>query len=464
MIQSRTDEAPVRILVADDEPLSLHMLRRAVEGAHFEAVVATGGAEAISLMSDDIPVALVDLRMPDVDGLLFLAHCRKEFPNTQVIVVSGAGEIRDAIDAMKRGAFEYLTKPFDPEELLVNVQSALRAHELAAQNRALKAAVTQPMPAQLASNLAKDRAMAKQLQRIAQLDSTVLLTGESGTGKSTLARLIHHSGPRADGPFIVVNCASLPRDLIESELFGHRRGAFTGAVTDRPGRTEMADGGTLFLDEIGDMPLELQPKLLTFLQDRSVQRIGCNKIRNVDVRVIAATHQDLSKMSQENRFRLDLFYRLNVLNLSSAPLRERCSEIPELVSTILQRIADRRNESNLTIDETALAALSNYHWPGNIRELENVLERASAFCEDDVVRAGDLLLPERSSGTPEGQPASASRTKLAGLTLSEIELRAIVETLAACDGNKARTARELGISEKSIYNKMRRHGLLPAKK
>ncbi len=457
------DEPRVRILVADDEPLSLHMLQHEVNNAGFEPVVASDGAEAIAAMTDDIPIALVDLKMPKVDGLGFLAHCREHFPHTQVIVVSGAGEMRDAIDAMKRGAFEYLTKPFDPDELLINIESAIRAYQLAAQNRDLKAAMSQPLPASPPSASGVNAAQQKQLDRIAQLDSTVLLTGESGTGKSTLARLIHQSGSRSDGPFVVVNCASLPRDLIESELFGHRRGAFTGAVSDRPGRAEMADGGTLFLDEIGDLPLDLQPKLLTFLQDRSVQRIGCNKVRSVDVRVIAATHQNLEEMCQQNRFRLDLFYRLNVLGLTSSPLRTRRDEIKSLAGTILNRICDRRDEALITIDREALDALQAYRWPGNIRELENVLERASAFCDDLTIRVCDLLLPESQPAMLSGDATSTQKT-LAGMTLSEIELQAIVETLEACSGNKARTARELGISEKSIYNKMRRHGLLPAKK
>jgi DNA-binding NtrC family response regulator len=269
--------------------------------------------------------------------------------------------------------------------------------------------------------------------------------------------MIHQMGPRASKPFVVVNCASLPRDLIEAELFGHTKGAFTGATDDRPGRAEVADGGTLFLDEVGDLPLELQPKLLTFLQDRTFQRIGSNKEIQVDVRVIAATHQNLALMCEKKSFRPDLFFRLNVLNLAVPPLRERVEDIPELAREILRRIGSRRSCEPLQIDDQATRVLQSHQWPGNIRELENVLERASAFCEGTVITAGDLGIDGTSSPSPSGEPAKTD--SLAGQTLNEIEQRAILETLEACSGNKALAARQLGISEKSIYNKMKRHGI-----
>jgi DNA-binding NtrC family response regulator len=295
------------------------------------------------------------------------------------------------------------------------------------------------------------------IEKLAQLDSTVLLTGESGTGKTTIARMIHERGPRAGQPFVSVNCASLPRDLIEAELFGHVKGAFTGAADDRPGRAEIADGGTLFLDEIGDLPLDLQPKLLTFLQDKTLQRIGSNKVAKVDVRVIAATHQDLMGLCEQRRFRPDLYYRLNVLHLEVAALRDRRGDIPAVAQAVLDRISSRRGTGEIELEDQACRILQQHDWPGNVRELENILERASAFCENNRILARDLDL------TPTalvGEVASTGDTSpFAGLTLKEIEKRALVETLKAEGGNKAMAARQLGISEKSIYNKLKRFGL-----
>jgi len=271
--------------------------------------------------------------------------------------------------------------------------------------------------------------------------------------------MIHQSGPRSSGPFVTVNCASLPRDLVEAELFGHAKGAFTGAVNDRPGRAEIADGGTLFLDEIGDLPLELQPKLLTFLQDRTFQRIGSNKVYAVDVRLIVATHQDLAFMCREKRFREDLYFRLNVLSLHVPPLRERVGDIPDLAQEILKRIGQRRGQPPLVFDHATVAVLQQQPWRGNVRELENVLERASAFCETDTIQAEDLVFESASLPASETQAVSVPPISLAGKTLAEVEKQAIVDTVRACGGNKAKAARQLGISEKGMYNKMKRHGI-----
>ena len=291
------------------------------------------------------------------------------------------------------------------------------------------------------------------LDKIARLDSTALIIGESGTGKTTVARMIHQRSRRNERPFVAVDCASLPSALIDAELFGHARGSFTGAVSDRPGRAETADGGTLFLDEIGDLPLELQPKLLMFLQERIFYRIGDNLPRHVDVRIIAATHRDLRDMCRKGRFREDLYFRLNVLGLAVPPLRERPDEINDMAAEILDRIRRQRHSGPIELTPAAAEALKQYPWPGNVRELENVLENASAFCEDHRILVSDLNFTD----SPHSTPAPS----LAGKALAAIEKQAILETLQHRDGNKAQAARDLGISEKSIYNKLRRHGLFP---
>jgi DNA-binding response OmpR family regulator len=289
-----------RVLIADDDPVTRLVLSQYLAEAGYETVASEDGREALQQMDGEISVGLLDLEMPHISGLDCLRQVRKQHPHISVIMISGKGSLQDAVTAMKEGAFDYITKPFDRDELMVRVHQGCRASQLGRDNEALREAVKPAAPSfefVACSPIAQQ--LVRQIAKVASLDSTVMLTGESGTGKTTVARMIHQSGPRADKPFVAVNCASLPRDLVEAELFGHTKGAFTGAVHDRPGRAEIADGGTLFLDEIGDLPLELQPKLLTFLQDRTFQRIGSNKIYTADVRMIAATHQDLAGMCRE---------------------------------------------------------------------------------------------------------------------------------------------------------------------
>jgi len=466
-----TEQDRVSVLVADDDDVTRRVLRHHLETAGYKVIESADGKDAIAKLNDDISVALFDLQMPGASGLECLRFARERHPEMQVLVISGQGEIKDAVAAMKQGASEYVTKPFDPDELLAHVAQAVRTARLARDNRGLREAVGSPQLA--ATYVARSPVSQTLLESVKKInvshDASVLITGASGTGKTTLARLIHQAGPRAGKPFVAVSCGNLPRDLIEAELFGHERGAFTGAHAARPGRAEVADQGTLFLDEIGDLPLELQPKLLTFLQDRTLTRLGGNKVHKVDVRVIAATHRDLEGMCRDRLFREDLFFRLNVISLEVPRLAERREDIPELAKQFLAKLSQRR-AGPVRVADDAMAALVAYDWPGNIRELENLLEQASVFCQDANIQLADLkfrggirpTVPAVSSAPSASGSGDAPRPlvgSLAGLTLDHVERMAIAETLKSCGGNRATAARMLGISERSVYNKIRQLGL-----
>ena len=453
----------INVVAMDDDPVALKALERHLLKRGCGVSTARNGEDGLELLTDDVSVALIDMRMPGLSGLDCLKYLNQYHPAVKVIFVTGSSDVSMAVEAMKQGAFQYVSKPFEPESLAVQVQKAHEAWKVARENSGLREVISYPeMPAKLVSDQTDlSVELTASVARIAQLDSTVFIGGESGTGKTTVARMIHQAGPRARGPFIAINCASLPRELIESELFGHARGAFTGAVKERIGKAEIANGGTLFLDEIGDLPLELQPKLLTFIQDRCIQRVGCNVTRHVDVRLIVATHRDLAQLSRENLFRQDLYYRLNVLSLQLLPLRQRDNEIEAIAKSVVQSICKRLGRQPIQLMAGAIAAIGSYHWPGNIRELENVLERAIAFANRPQLFAEDLIFdqPTNMPSQPTRSPDALESPQLAGLTLGEIEALAIRETLAANDGNKAASARMLGISEKSIYNKMKRLGI-----
>lgn len=461
--QPLTDLTGCHVLAIDNDPVALRALERHLSKNGCTVTTASSGAEGLEAVSTDMSVALVDLRMPGLSGLDCLKYFNKHHPNIAVIILTASTEVDSAVDAMKEGAFQYITKPFNPKALLVHVAKARRSWEITSENSNLKEVLSLPQAPVQSAKTETDfgTELLENVQRIAGLNSTVFIGGESGTGKTTVARMIHQQGDRSEAPFVSVNCASLPRDLIESELFGHVKGAFTGAVKDRIGKAEIAHGGTLFLDEIGDLPLDLQPKLLSFLQDRVIQRVGCNENRALDVRLIVATHRDLGLMCRERRFRQDLFYRLNVLSISLKPLRQRPEIIQQIAQSTVTTLCQREGKPSKILSGHAVAVLEAHAWPGNIRELENVLERAVAFSTSSEIRAEDLKfdaaglvsLPTSNPSSPE---IAAPAFTLAGKTLQEIERQAILDTLSECNGNKAKSARMLGISEKSIYNKMRR--------
>lgn len=450
---------PRPILIADDDEIVRRLLDHQLDKLGYSTVLAADGQEAIGLANPDLSCALIDLRMPGADGIEVMDHFKKHVPDVPVVIMSTRSQVSDAVEAMKHGALDYITKPFDLDKLASLLSSATRMGRVLQENRQLRQLITQPV---VDCGFSGESAAAKHLldtvARIAQLDSTVLITGESGVGKGLLARMIHQGSKRASAPFITTSCPALPRELIESEMFGHERGAFTGAQQRRLGRIEMAEGGTLFLDEIGDLPLLLQPKLLNVLQDRQFSRLGGSETIAADIRLIAATNADLQEKVTAKEFREDLYYRLNVIPIHIPPLRERLEDLPLLCGRILGRIARARSALPLEPSAEALAAMSRYSWPGNVRELENVLERASAFCDGPRLEPKDLptdLIRVVSTATAgNGEPSG-----LAGLTLEELEKLAIRQTLDLCKGNKAAAARYLGITEKSIYNKMARLGL-----
>ena len=449
-----------RVLVADDDEAIRRLIEYTLQQRGFEPVLVADGSQAIARASDDLLCAVIDLKMPNADGMAVLEHFRVQHPDVPVLIVSAVGQTRDAVAAVKMGAFDYVSKPFEVEELGALVESAARMGRALQQHRALREAVGRSgPPTGLVAAAAVTRDLLAAARRVAPLDLTVLITGESGVGKGVLARLIHQASPRAAGPVITVSCPALPRDLIESELFGSEKGAFTGAER-RMGRFEMAAGGTLFLDEIGELPLTLQPKLLNVLQDRTFHRLGASKELAADFRLIAATNASLVDQVARKEFREDLYHRLNVVPLTVPPLRERREDLPVLCREILDRIASTRGCRPFTLSAGAIEAIGRYDWPGNVRELENVLERTTAFIDGDLIDATQLP-PEvtRAAGERAAPPSAGSGPHIAGLPLEVVERLAIQQTLAACGGNKALAARTLGITEKSIYNKMTRLGL-----
>jgi DNA-binding NtrC family response regulator len=444
------------VLLADDDEIVLELLGSVLREEGYEVISASDGNSAVRKMNEQVSVALFDLMMPGRTGIECLQYVQSKFPGTETIIITGNSEIPHAVSAMKSGAFDYIQKPADPSVVLQLVKRAIDFKSLKQENRQLKRAISElPSPIKFVGKSPAAQDVIDKIERIAQLDSTVLITGESGVGKGLVARLIHNSGPRHDENMVSVSCAALPRDLVEAELFGHEKGAFTGAHTSRPGRVEVADRGTLFLDEVGDMPLELQPKLLAFLQEKVFERIGGNQTRRVNVRVVAATNQNLKQLCKERRFREDLYFRLNVLPIDIPPLRQRIKDIPLLADYILTRLAKHRGMAKWELDQQVIEVIEAYRWPGNIRELENVLERATAFAESNRLSISDL--PEELRDLKQTEPPLTA--SLAGKSLQEIEKQAIQQTLQACDGNKSKAARVLGISEKSIYNKMKRLNL-----
>ena len=443
------DDTPNLLIVDDDETIQ-RLLVIAAKDHGWRPVAAGTGKEALALAGDSTEMVVLDHGLPDMDGISTLARLREHHRDLPVIMLTGLNDAETAVKALRAGAADYLTKPFELKRLFDLLRELRRERKEPAE--ALPP-VAKAARGSMKSSSLKVRELLRRMEKAAALDSTILLTGESGTGKTYFAREIHRMSRRSGEEFITVSCPALPRELLESELFGHERGAFTGATASRAGRFEVASKGTLFLDEIGDLPQELQPKLLNVLQDREFFRVGGNKMLKTDTRVIAATNVDLRSRVQLGTFREDLYYRLNIIELHIPPLRERKEDIPGLAAEILARIASRRETVGWKVSPDAAKALLAFDWPGNVRQLENVLERATAFTDEEVLHERDLApLLESHREAPaigSGRP----------MTLQELERDAFIQTYHLSGGNKAKTARALGISERSVYNLLERHGL-----
>ena len=450
------------MLVVDDEESLRALIANRLRRKGYEVTEAATGQDALgAIIQQEFDLALFDLRLPDIDGMECLRRAKEAQPNLEVLMLTGHGTIETAIEAMKLGAYDYLTKPANLAELEVVLGKALEKRLLANQNRGLREAIRrqQEQVAIVGGSAAIDRLLLL-TERVAAADSPVLIEGESGTGKELVARAVHDGSARADGPLITVNCGALPNNLLESELFGHARGAFTGAVQAKAGLVEMADRGTLFLDEVGELPLDLQAKLLRFLETGEYRRVGETRLRRVDTRIVAATNRRLADAVALNQFREDLYYRLNVVRLEVPPLRDRASDIPMLVEHFLSRL-----RSDKQFAPEAMEALLAYPFPGNVRELFNIVQRAVILSPDQWVTPEDLGLPA-APGHLAVAPAAANAGGAppdpdAILPLGEMERRHILAALQATGWHRAQAAGLLGISVRNLYRKIDQFGLLP---
>ncbi|MBS1822992.1 MAG: sigma-54-dependent Fis family transcriptional regulator [Acidobacteria bacterium] len=446
------------ILVVDDDGSLRRVMKMQLEEAGYEVSLAPDGAEAWSMLKDEeFPLVITDLKMPTT-GLELLERIAKEGLQATVIVVTAFGTIESAVEAMKLGAYDYVTKPLDFEALVLVVHRAMERQKLLEEVRTLRSALDQRYGFEGIVGHSKGLLhVLNQAARVSARDATILIQGETGTGKELIARAIHHNSHRRDRPFISINCGAIPRDLVESELFGYVRGAFTGALGNKLGRIEAADGGTLFLDEVGELPLDAQVKLLRVLQEGELTKLGATTPAKVDVRVVAATHRTLSAMVEDGTFREDLYYRLAVVPLTVPPLRERKSDIPELIETLFQRAKERHGLSNVRLSPAVHHRLISYRWPGNVRQLENVLERLLVLSSSDLITVDEL--PEELS------PSSANAALVwpdlpdEGISLEAIERDLIARALEKFHGNQTQAARYLDISRRTLIYRMDKHGL-----
>ena len=453
-----------RVLIVDDERKMRRVLQILLEQMGLESVAAANGEEALERFgAEKVDVVLTDLKMPGMSGVDLLAKIRAVDPDVPVIVLTAHGTVQTAVAAMKQGAFDYILKPFDVQAIELVIRNALEMGRYRTENRFLKEQVGTTGFENLVGGSPAMQTIYDLIRQVAPAKTAVLITGETGTGKELVARAVHNLSPRRDKLFVPLNCAAIPQDLLESELFGHVRGAFTGAQAERTGKFELADGGTLFLDEIGDMAYPLQAKLLRVLEEGVIERIGSNKPIKIDVRVVSSTNRDLAASIREGRFREDLYYRLNVFHIHLPPLRERREDIAHLAEFFLGEFGREMGKGTLTLAPDAPAVLQSYHWPGNVRELRNLMERAAVLgtgpqIDGNMVR---LLLPPapaQRAATEETPEPAADNLQLEP-AVEELERKLILRALGVANDNKAEAARLLGVSERTLWYKLKRYAL-----
>src|SRR3954447_24311499 len=445
-----------RILVVEDHESERKAITHILRSEGFTVFGAENADKAMGYVDENIDVVLSDLHMGDVSGLDLLHLWKKRRPETQFILLTGHSSINSAVEAIKAGAYHYLTKPINPDELILLIKRSVEAVSKDKEIDNLRRRLDQKFGLdQIVGQSKQMKDVFAKIQKAAPVDSTVLILGESGTGKELVAQALHHNSNRKKGPFVAVNVAAVPSTLVESELFGHVRGAFTGATDRRIGRFEQADGGTLFVDEIGDFELGLQAKLLRVLETLTLTPVGGHEDRKVNVRVVAATSRDLRKMVEEGKFREDLFYRLNVIVVNLPPLRQRPDDIPILVDHFLREIAANKHTAPHRVSPEVMRRFSAYRWPGNVRELRNVLERMMVLAEGGVLTERDLP-DEITAGTTDG---TSRRDIPTGITMEELEKLAITKALDQCEGNRTHAANRLGISVRTLQRKLRQYEL-----
>jgi len=456
-------------LIIDDEPDIRELLELTLGRMNIDTMAAENVKEAIDLMSkNQFAMCLTDMKLPDGDGLGIVKHIQQHSPNTPVAVITAHGSMELAIEALKAGAFDFVSKPVDLQVLRNLVNTALKVTDV-------YPSVDRRSRETLIGDSAAMQTTRATITKVARSQAPVYISGESGTGKELVARLIHAKGPRSNQPFVPVNCGAIPSELMESEFFGHKKGSFTGANTDKEGLFQSADGGTLFFDEVADLPLNMQVKLLRAIQEKSVKPVGANREIATDVRLLSATHKDLEKLVEEGKFRQDLYYRINVIDVKVPPLHERGGDIEQLTNLILGKLSDETGLPKPEINDDAMQALRTYTFPGNVRELENILERASTLCEDNLIKPKDLRLPESSTpntqfspqtepvGIVKNEPSSKSGVDADSLPLedhlSNIEKDAIVRALEKTRYNKTAAAKLLGMSFRALRYRLKKLGL-----
>lgn len=451
-----------RILVIDDEINMLNLLKRILSKEGYEVTTCPTAEEALEKLGQKVyDLIVADLVLPGMNGIELLKTVKKDWPNTPFILITAFASVESAVEAMKIGAYDYIAKPFQTEEIKITIKKAIEQQELSSELQRLRSEVRVQYGFQnIIGRSKKMLSLYNLITKVADSMSTILLQGESGTGKELFAKAIHYNSSRRDKPFVAVECSVLPETLLESELFGHTKGAFTGAIRAKKGLFEQANGGTIFLDEIGDISLAMQSKLLRVLQEREIRPVGSNEIIKIDVRVIAATNTELKKAVNAKTFREDLYYRIAVIPISIPPLRERKEDISLLVDHFIKKYCQINNKNIKTISPRVLSLLSDYNWPGNVRELENVIERAVLISETNEITVDCLPIEIQLSKAAliDSQPGGSLKDKLAKAK-EEIELQALKLALKKHNGNKSLAAKELGISRGSLYNKIREYNL-----